>query len=1002
MVRSNISSVLRYIRGLAAENLGSLPDSQLLQRFTGEQEEAAFATLLQRHGPMVLSVCRRVLRQTQDAEDAFQATFLLLARSAEGIRNPDAVGGWLHSVALRVSSKLRSKSARQSATTKAATPTETPPTTSEPASSDPTEQATWKELRVMLDEELDRLPSELRMPLILCYLEGRTQDEGARQLGWGERIFRRRLEKGRARLARQLARRGVTLSTAMFALLLSQEAPAMTPALWAPALQAATAIAAGRAGGGVSATAWGLAEGFGPSLVSSKGKVWLALLLTVNLAATGVGIFVATRSAEHPPSASTEQAPQEQPPQEAVETTAPAGVELVGMTAVLNGRVVDASGHPVPFAQLAVLARRPYRPGEHGLRQDVLRQGEADADGNFRIVVPADFPTWYAERQVVLAAGATGHAPGTLAVPLRAGQANLTVNLAPSRPLRGRVVDRDAKPAVGVRLEVVRLGSALREIVQTTEAGRKENESRARLDNLDLWPAPAITNAAGEFEFPSLGTVRNVWLQVQDDRYTVQTFPAEFSDGRPIDGKPYGFMVMAGQVLQGTVTAADTGKPIPYARLTAVSPNEWTDAPRHSLHTVGREVPRAARGLPTSLYWTPWLHTVAQEAGPRAPCSEFDARADAAGRFRLRVPSGRFFRLEAHAPPGTPYLALSRVIDRKERDDLRLLNFALPRGVLVTARIREAETGQPVPRAVAYYIPDQDNAHARGEILYACDAHAVSGSDGRLRLAVPAGRGRLCIHAPNGDFVPVPYRFNKLATDRVSYANAICDLDLEADRTTVELNVPLRKGVSITGKVVGPDGRPVNTAIMVTAQHVHPLNPATARPMPVTGGEFVLPGCEAGRTYQVLFLDADRRLGAAVDLTAGQPAPVVQLQSCGQATARFVDNYGRPMRNQILTPFALLEPDVAAGDEAARAAKAVPHEIAWADPMVYHHCLGPHTEADGCITLTGLIPGVRYGMTQWDGVYHRVTDLFTVRPGEALRLPDVTPFVPVENGTGNR
>ena len=200
MVRSDISSVLQYIRGLAAaDKLVSVPDRQLLRRFVEYHEEAAFATLLQRHGPMVLGLCRRMLRQTQDAEDAFQATFLLLARGADGIRNPDAVGGWLHGVALRVASKLRAKAARQSDAKKTADRAERafPGAGTTPPASDPTEEATWKELRVVLDEELDRLPLELRAPLVLCYLEGRTQDEGARQLGWSRRVFRRRLEKGR-------------------------------------------------------------------------------------------------------------------------------------------------------------------------------------------------------------------------------------------------------------------------------------------------------------------------------------------------------------------------------------------------------------------------------------------------------------------------------------------------------------------------------------------------------------------------------------------------------------------------------------------------------------------------------------------------------------------------------------------------------------------------------------------------------------------------------------
>jgi hypothetical protein len=146
----------------------------------------------------------------------------------------------------------------------------------------------------------------------------------------------------------------------------------------------------------------------------------------------------------------------------------------------------------------------------------------------------------------------------------------------------------------------------------------------------------------------------------------------------------------------------------------------------------------------------------------------------------------------------------------------------------------------------------------------------------------------------------------------------------------------------------------------------------------------------------VLFLDAERRLGAVADLTATSregPA-VVRLQPCGQATVRFVDADGRRLANRTVTPFVLLEPDVASGDDAAlarRAADAVPHEMAWADPLAYRHCLGPHTEADGRITLTGLVTGARYGLTQWDGVRSScVVGPFTTRPGESLRLPDVT------------
>jgi hypothetical protein len=359
----------------------------------------------------------------------------------------------------------------------------------------------------------------------------------------------------------------------------------------------------------------------------------------------------------------------------------------------------------------------------------------------------------------------------------------------------------------------------------------------------------------------------------------------------------------------------------------------------------------------------------------------------------MRLPAGRFFRLEAHAPSGSQYLALSRVFDRQAANDRAQLDFALPRGVLVNAQVHEAASGCPVAGAVVYYVPDTNNPRAKDGVMYDCDTYTVCGPDGRVRLAVPPGSGRLCVHGPDGNFLVTPYK-RRGAVQRVCYAHGVVDCDFPADAETADVDVPLRAGVSITGKVVGPDGHPVAAAMMVSARHVHPLNPSTARTLAVSNGDFVLPGCEAGRTYQVLFLDAERRLGAVAHLTAGsQDGPVViRLQPSGQAAVRFVDADGRPLANRTVTPFVLLEPDVAAGDDDALARRtddAEPHEMAWADPQAYRQLLGPHTEADGRITMTGLVPGVRYGLTQWDGVRsRRVPGTFTIRPGETLRLPD--------------
>src|SRR5204862_4011414 len=137
-------------------------DRDLLEHFIARHDEAAFAVLVERHGPMVLSVCRRVLRHVQDAEDACQATFLVLARKATAIRKHDSVASWLHGVAYRIARKAPAARTRHPV----------PQTLSvDVPQGNMTGEATWREVQVVLDEELQRLPDKYRLPLVLCYLE---------------------------------------------------------------------------------------------------------------------------------------------------------------------------------------------------------------------------------------------------------------------------------------------------------------------------------------------------------------------------------------------------------------------------------------------------------------------------------------------------------------------------------------------------------------------------------------------------------------------------------------------------------------------------------------------------------------------------------------------------------------------------------------------------------------------------------------------------------------
>src|SRR5437868_13011731 len=178
MTSARADFVLQYIRQLAGTRRAAQPpDGQLLERFTAQRDEAAFTTLVRRHGPMVLNVCRSVLHHEQDAEDAFQATFLVLVRKADSIRQPEAVAGWLYEVAHHVAIKAQADAARRRAQERRVSPM---------AAADPTLDMTLRDLQRVLHEELRRLPEKYRLPLVLCYLEGRSQEEAAGHLGWSK------------------------------------------------------------------------------------------------------------------------------------------------------------------------------------------------------------------------------------------------------------------------------------------------------------------------------------------------------------------------------------------------------------------------------------------------------------------------------------------------------------------------------------------------------------------------------------------------------------------------------------------------------------------------------------------------------------------------------------------------------------------------------------------------------------------------------------------------
>jgi RNA polymerase sigma-70 factor (ECF subfamily) len=265
-----------------AGSAAGMTDGELLERFLTAREEAAFEALVRRHGPMVLGVCRRVLRHEQDAEDAFQATFLVLVRKATSIWPRDLVANWLFGVAYRTALGAKTAIARRRLKERQVNPMRT---TNGSATN------LWHDLQPVLDEELNHLPNKYRLPIILCDLEGKSRQEAARQLGWLPGTLSGRLARARAMLAKRLTRRGLIISGGFPATALGQNlaSASVPPSLLAGTVKASLMTAAGQAAN-ISANVLALSEGVLKTMMITKVKLVTVVVLAIGLSVTGVSL----------------------------------------------------------------------------------------------------------------------------------------------------------------------------------------------------------------------------------------------------------------------------------------------------------------------------------------------------------------------------------------------------------------------------------------------------------------------------------------------------------------------------------------------------------------------------------------------------------------------------------------------------------------------------------------------------------------------------------------
>jgi RNA polymerase sigma factor (sigma-70 family) len=314
MASSPTSKVMQNIRGavLLPDGAG-LSDGQLLECYVRRREETAFAALVRRHGPMVWGVCLRVLGNHHDAEDAFQAAFLVLVRKAAAVVPRALVANWLHGVAYRTALKAKALAARRRAKERLVARMPEPETV---------EQDHWCDLQPLLDRELSRLPDKYRVPVVLCDLEGKTYQEAARQVGCPPGTLSARLTRARATLARRLARHGPLLSGASLAAVLSQGSGSAR----VPAPLVASTI---RATGVVSANVAALTEGVLKSMLLTRLKIATAVLLLLAAAGLGAGGLIYHTQAAEPANATVSTKPlvQEEKEGEPPAQEAPQGPE---------------------------------------------------------------------------------------------------------------------------------------------------------------------------------------------------------------------------------------------------------------------------------------------------------------------------------------------------------------------------------------------------------------------------------------------------------------------------------------------------------------------------------------------------------------------------------------------------------------------------------------------------------------------------------------------------
>jgi RNA polymerase sigma factor (sigma-70 family) len=829
MATAQLDTLMRHIKGLAAGHTGRhRTDRQLLDDFAARRDESAFAALLSRHGAMVLRVCRRVLRHEQDAEDAFQATFLVLARHTASIRERETLASWLYGVAYRTAMEAKRKAARRRRH-EARLRDRTPPAAASP---------TWDDVQAVLDEEVRRLPESFRSAFVLCVLDGKTVPAAAAELGVKDGTLSWRLARARQRLRQRLARRGVQLSAVLAALAVAQGGgeAAVPAALAGATVHFGLSVAASGPAAAIPSQVAALAAGVTRAMFVTRAKITTALLLAAGLLIAGAGALARQAlAAQEPPAGSPASEVRGRKPEPAPAEGAakpPAADDKDALA--YGGRVVGPDGKPVAGAKL-------YLTLWWGYHYEPFTEPESattDRDGRFAFAAPK---AKYRGQASIVSAAAPDLGAGWVGLHADDKRTDLTLQLVKDDvPITGQIVDLEGKPVPGATLRVLQIMASPKEDLGPWLDAAKDKSAPPRGRDLRIaqqylpsyTTAPSAvttTDAAGRFRLTGIGRERLVIVRLEgptiaSEYLHIRTRPGETIKVGSLEAEPeygtprietiyYGasFRHVAAPTkpVVGVVRDKDTKKPL--AGITIRSEKLGRN-PIHGIHIT-------------------------------------ETVTDAQGRYRLTgLPKGAGSKIGVVPPRDVPYVAPVLDVPDSFGPDPVTVNIELKRAVWIEGKLTDKATGKPLPGHRLTYLVRDGNRNQGDYAGFFGDfpGSVTTNQDGIYRIIGLPGPGLIAVFQDHTK----DYLFGAERDDEdglkedfgfVPQANfaAFARIDPARGSESVRRDIALVRGWTFTGTLLGPDGKPLAGAVMggsseamKTAEFtVRRFNPRRPRPV---------------------------------------------------------------------------------------------------------------------------------------------------------------------------